>query len=187
MRRDVLARCLALRPPGLVAAAGRRLCSSRVPAAGEGAPAAEEEMDPFVETAREYRFQGSTDPFAPPGVVTGMKTYVLPKQTMQDAANPETARRADPDDPQHWSTGQVTAWIVKHYNDASTPLDPDLLDAFAMGGLTGKDLLGAYPNSLFKEIRRTYAQPDHVPQVTEVLLRETVLLCFKYGSQDSFW
>ena len=131
------------------------------------------------------------DPFAPPGVEKRQVKVRMPDMNAilsnQEGAGPPS--RHDEKDPSNWTCEQVVAWMREHYADEEVPeIDEDLVAAFVMNDNKGKDLMNLLPNSLFKEMRKHYRKPEeYVPKVDEVLLRETVLLSFKYGGQDSFW
>eukprot|EP01059_Diplonema_ambulator_P019079 TRINITY_DN31850_c0_g1_i1.p1 TRINITY_DN31850_c0_g1~~TRINITY_DN31850_c0_g1_i1.p1 ORF type:complete len:170 (+),score=27.16 TRINITY_DN31850_c0_g1_i1:73-510(+) len=132
------------------------------------------------------RIQVDSDPFAPPGAENKKVFVTLPvvDPALEGSTEPS---RTDPNDPSHWTCEEVVSWVRTHYNDPEIPLDPDLIEAFYTGDIKGKNLLGCYPNTLFKEMRRKYLKPEHTPKVTEELVRETLLLSFKYGGQDSMW
>ena len=141
--------------------------------------------DPLSMTGS-YKMEVDSDPFAPPGSTTNKKvTITIPlENVVPDGGGP--AVRSDPNDPYNWSVDRVIEWVSEHYSDSSTPIpDPDLIEAFRMGTISGKDLFEATPNSLFKEMRKQYRGKDYKSKVDEVLLRESALLCFKYGGQGS--
>ena len=129
-------------------------------------------------------YMTESDPFAPPGVEKKSIKVKIPQMLDIEPGFPS---RTDPTDPSHWSYEEVIAWIERSYNDPEIPLDKDLVDAYSMNKTSGQDLMNLNPNSLFKEMRRQHIKSSYVPQVNEMLLRETCLLSFKYGGQDSLW
>eukprot|EP01064_Diplonema_japonicum_P028777 TRINITY_DN4500_c0_g1_i1.p1 TRINITY_DN4500_c0_g1~~TRINITY_DN4500_c0_g1_i1.p1 ORF type:complete len:190 (+),score=30.39 TRINITY_DN4500_c0_g1_i1:67-570(+) len=145
----------------------------------------DEGEDPLQMKAGSYRVQVDADPFAPPGTETKKVYVTLPTFDPMLSAEPG---RIDLNDPSAWSCDKVVEWVKDNYSDPDVPeIDKDLIEAFHMGGLKGKDLLGCYPNTMFKEMRKKYQKPDYIPNVTEELVRETLLLSYKYGGQDSMW
>lgn len=88
----------------------------------------------------------------------------------------------DDDDPLHWSTDDVIAWL-KHF--APTAMDPSMEDAFRMVRVNGDMLLNrvAVP-VLFKEMRRWHVKQRkgvlYTPVVTEQMVQEAVYMCYPY-------
>eukprot|EP01063_Lacrimia_lanifica_P040023 TRINITY_DN894_c0_g3_i1.p2 TRINITY_DN894_c0_g3~~TRINITY_DN894_c0_g3_i1.p2 ORF type:complete len:187 (+),score=70.14 TRINITY_DN894_c0_g3_i1:45-605(+) len=155
-------------------------------------PLAVSDTDESLETLKSMagkKVTINTDPFAPPGAEQKMQTVTIPHAAFTNYEKDDTQARKDPADPINWDTDAVVAWVEEHYNDPDVPtVDTDLLEAFRMGGITGKDLVNAVPNNLFKEMRKRHIKgEEYTPKVTEILVRETLLLCYKYGGQDSMW
>jgi hypothetical protein len=80
-------------------------------------------------------------------------------------------------DPATWNTEEVIAWLRKFGE-----LDESVADAFRMVRVDGEMLLTKVaPPELFKQMRRWHLnRTEYKPQLSELLIQETVYLCYPY-------
>eukprot|EP00906_Rhabdomonas_costata_P031142 RCo044005 len=83
--------------------------------------------------------------------------------------------------PETWSLPVVLEWLQTHAGDV---LETDHMEAFVMARLDGAALAELSPNTLYKEMRKTWLKPGEArPEVTPALVQETLLLGFRYGGR----
>jgi hypothetical protein len=82
-----------------------------------------------------------------------------------------------PKEPLEWETRDVVEWLRRYGN-----IDDDMASAFEMIGVNGRLLLDLQPPSLFRVMRKWHNRGRTVnPEVTEILVQETVYNCYPYG------